>query len=577
MKIKFEFDDKSEDFEIADSFTNLSVLKEKAMEMSKIPEDSLVLSFIDIVNEENELRDQHDVEYFIENAKENVESGKIIVKGLKKNSDLDKFMKTFRDNIRYDNFEPCFSPHPEELIVENTNIDHTREPNCNTQTFTTGNITDNNESKVSEAPEYLIEIPDRIYNNNEPTAENILKEQVENSCNFKEINTFKNLIIPKNKVDNPTNISCNSEFKAVLSSENQQQDLSNFKDIEKIPETLKKDDYLKLSNTSFEYMTITIESPKSNPTDIPATNIEVKSPKILIKHNEATNSNHNMAKIKEDNFQLADYMEVNDKAYFNETVFKCGKLDLIKDMSSIFPCDETQIINQIQDNYNFTKNNEKMLKNMNRNTQQFTLIKSEDQQAENLQPNEQQLKTQKFAFNLALEENPKIKAIEMKLDTLSEVFLDSLNSMREEIQNNSKILLSKPDSNKTDKFNSGVNTRHMYVTCDNCKKANFVGKRFKCLECWDYDICEACEALNVHAHVMVRISNLTATEDLMQLNSIYRLKKKIDKKPDSKVKEEFLKILTKNGYGDEFYNHMVQTYHDLTIEQFVATMVKIFA
>lgn len=30
------------------------------------------------------------------------------------------------------------------------------------------------------------------------------------------------------------------------------------------------------------------------------------------------------------------------------------------------------------------------------------------------------------------------------------------------------------------------------VSCDSCMKANFKGKRYKCLICYDYDLCSTC-------------------------------------------------------------------------------------
>ena len=34
--------------------------------------------------------------------------------------------------------------------------------------------------------------------------------------------------------------------------------------------------------------------------------------------------------------------------------------------------------------------------------------------------------------------------------------------------------------------------QHTGVSCDSCSKANFRGKRFKCLICYDYDLCSTC-------------------------------------------------------------------------------------
>lgn len=51
-----------------------------------------------------------------------------------------------------------------------------------------------------------------------------------------------------------------------------------------------------------------------------------------------------------------------------------------------------------------------------------------------------------------------------------------------------------------------IKTVHLGVTCDSCHKNSFVGKRFKCLVCLDYDLCEECEDQNLHLHPMIRCS-----------------------------------------------------------------------
>lgn len=33
---------------------------------------------------------------------------------------------------------------------------------------------------------------------------------------------------------------------------------------------------------------------------------------------------------------------------------------------------------------------------------------------------------------------------------------------------------------------------HIGVTCDGCGKSNFSGLRYKCEECFDYDLCHEC-------------------------------------------------------------------------------------
>lgn len=35
-------------------------------------------------------------------------------------------------------------------------------------------------------------------------------------------------------------------------------------------------------------------------------------------------------------------------------------------------------------------------------------------------------------------------------------------------------------------------SRHEGVSCDACLKSNFKGRRYKCLRCYDYDLCASC-------------------------------------------------------------------------------------
>jgi hypothetical protein len=49
--------------------------------------------------------------------------------------------------------------------------------------------------------------------------------------------------------------------------------------------------------------------------------------------------------------------------------------------------------------------------------------------------------------------------------------------------------------------------KHVGVICDGCNRSPIVGIRYKCLECFDYDLCETCaDRQLVHAHhVMAKI------------------------------------------------------------------------
>ncbi|KAJ1934084.1 hypothetical protein EC988_008916, partial [Linderina pennispora] len=48
---------------------------------------------------------------------------------------------------------------------------------------------------------------------------------------------------------------------------------------------------------------------------------------------------------------------------------------------------------------------------------------------------------------------------------------------------------------------------HRGMTCNNCSEVPIRGARYKCAQCADYDLCEACEAHDVHRHhVLLKIA-----------------------------------------------------------------------
>ena len=61
-----------------------------------------------------------------------------------------------------------------------------------------------------------------------------------------------------------------------------------------------------------------------------------------------------------------------------------------------------------------------------------------------------------------------------------------------------------PHRNSFEEPITNPETIHHGVTCDGCNQNPIKGRRFKCLVCYNFDLCEQCEASTQHAHPMVR-------------------------------------------------------------------------
>ena len=61
---------------------------------------------------------------------------------------------------------------------------------------------------------------------------------------------------------------------------------------------------------------------------------------------------------------------------------------------------------------------------------------------------------------------------------------------------------------------------HLGINCNQCKKQNLIGMRYKCFQCADYDVCEDCERYLNHfhdnSHFFLRIHDTSLYNNLVQ-------------------------------------------------------------
>ena len=115
-------------------------------------------------------------------------------------------------------------------------------------------------------------------------------------------------------------------------------------------------------------------------------------------------------------------------------------------------------------------------------------------------------KFKKMKNKMKKQEEKLMKAIEKKVSALqSQINNISMNNSRASIVEKPKDVQLPPKVN--------CMTVHTGVTCDNCEMYPIIGKRYKCMTCSDYDLCESCEQHCIHNHPMVRMMS-TANHDM---------------------------------------------------------------
>ena len=139
----------------------------------------------------------------------------------------------------------------------------------------------------------------------------------------------------------------------------------------------------------------------------------------------------------------------------------------------------------------------------------------------------------KTFWNLTLEDI--ISELDLKKLEESKINFDK---MKQEQKKNEEIL---------------KNIKHNKIICSNCFKKDFIGKRFICSECDNYNLCQECENIlkekEIHQreHVLIQI-NKSLNDDNLKYNNIIGKYQKEFQNMDKSFKFEF--TLVNNGDND---------------------------
>lgn len=127
---------------------------------------------------------------------------------------------------------------------------------------------------------------------------------------------------------------------------------------------------------------------------------------------------------------------------------------------------------------------------------------------------QEQEQPKQIQMQMSLEEDYKnklkeslISIITSKVQTMQNELINELSanvnniipsniSLHQQIYNNNNMSLSQTIIHK------GIN-------CSNCKATDIKGNRYKCISCSNYNLCEICEAMNIHdiRHIFIKIRN----------------------------------------------------------------------
>lgn len=177
----------------------------------------------------------------------------------------------------------------------------------------------------------------------------------------------------------------------------------------------------------------------------------------------------------------------------------------------------------------------------------------------------------KQEINEALKNDPTLMQISTNVMELSHLVTSRMSELKLDIGNAMR------DNGAAEK-SCKIRTVHHNIRCDGCTADPIVGKRFKCLVCPDFDLCEKCEARpNVHNHPMLRVNTHTEGALLRNAGRVFQLFEELKKaKNDEALKLKALKRLAGPTYQESCYQSILDKVKGLNLLQFVERMKEIF-
>ena len=171
-----------------------------------------------------------------------------------------------------------------------------------------------------------------------------------------------------------------------------------------------------------------------------------------------------------------------------------------------------------------------------------------------------------------LKKHPDFIALENQLNELQSLLISKIEKANVTLEEVAKAKPAAPV------VKSGLETRHNLIHCRNCHNSPIIGKRYACIQCPSFNLCEECHILTPqHQHRMIVLAEEGTNVEVV--GNIYSALSQVSANPTDtciQAKMDILKLFTGNAIGNSFANYFLDGRESMPNAEFLKGVCDFF-
>lgn len=173
-------------------------------------------------------------------------------------------------------------------------------------------------------------------------------------------------------------------------------------------------------------------------------------------------------------------------------------------------------------------------------------------------------------INQFLKTHPFLSQLSQQIVELQQVLQQGLEDIRWQISNQNCAEV------KDEMTTKPLMITHFNIKCNGCVAFSIRGKRWKCLRCPDFNLCNKCERKVTHQHPMLRFNDPLPNDMVERIGRLLHLRDRVEAMKFPELMNCILRNAAKLDYSPELHKVFVEKYRSVDFGEFMVNVYEIF-